>query len=72
MPNQFSFEVEFNKSDIEMIIKDSNVNRIVVSGFYEKTEKGWIANASAQGVDSRDNPVQASVPAPCIKPCPTP
>lgn len=72
MPNQFSFEVEFDRSDIEKIIKDSSVSRIVVSGYYEKTENGWKADAAAQGVDSENRPVQASVPAPCIKPCPTP
>ncbi|MEO7801976.1 MAG: hypothetical protein ABIR81_08255 [Ginsengibacter sp.] len=70
MPNQLSFEVEFTKGDIETILKDSNVERIVVSGVYEKTDKGWEAHASAQGVGSGGNLIQPAVPAPCIKPCP--
>jgi hypothetical protein len=70
MPNQLSFEVEFTKSDIEAIIKDSSVTHIVVLGVYEKTDKGWEANASAQGVGNGGSLVAPSVTAKCIKPCP--
>lgn len=69
MRNELSFGVEFTRDQIESILKDPGVTRIVVSGSYTHKGKGaWTMNATVGG--SPTNLTAAPMHADCIQPCP--
>ncbi len=71
MQNELSFGVEFTREQIQLILADTTVTRIVVSGTYSYIGGGVRdMNATGQGISTNHTLVGPSQTA-CIQPCPT-
>ena len=69
MQNELSFGVEFTREQIQSILADTTVTRIVVSGTYSYLGNGvWAMNAIGQGVSTNHSLVGTSESG-CIQPC---